>query len=432
VDSGEGLQVPNAEINEHGFRALYRSRASRGRSEGAGLSDLFWYFLSPGPEIHPEQVEDGPKYDQINLVTQRILSIERSSLEAMLAKHAARHVASVSGLKVVRLRDWYMQLFAAFLHEMIFGDEASPDVLAMIVRHATNIIETLKWCELRDMDARMRVVDYCLERLRAGALPASVTEGVDLSEEELALLLANAFFNTGVVQSAEALTHASLALAQNPEAARRLAAPDAPKDYTQGFVNECFRLWPLFGIAHRITTEDIVLPPGSGPKAGSTVPKGTVVCFNYPEYHSRGYDDAQRLQPERWSVLKTAKQNFCPFGMASNRPCPAQNLATRYMLHLVPFFAARLDFESPVEHTRSLPGAGLCVVSRREAVVGRLPRSLLQSSLWALEQFRTVGQSLVQFRCSVAIVRDAKRLKLCKRFFEGGQKLLPMNQVFDS
>merc|ERR1719181_868047 len=111
----------------------------------------------------------------------------------------------------------------------------------MIVRHATNIIETLKWCELRDMPARLLVVQYCLDRVRQGALPASVIEGTDLSEEELALLIANAFFNTGVVQSSEAMTHASLALAQNPEVTRRLAEPDVPKDYTQGFVNECFR-----------------------------------------------------------------------------------------------------------------------------------------------------------------------------------------------
>jgi hypothetical protein len=431
VDSGDGLQVPNANINCHGFRALYNSKASRGRSEGAGLSDLFWYFLSPGPELHPEQLEDGPKYDQVNLVQKRILSLERTDWESMLTKYAERHSEAVSGLKVVRLRDWYMELFAAFLHEMIFGDEASPEVLAMILRHATNVIETLKWCELRDMPARLKVVQYCLDRVRQGALPDSIIEGTDLSEQELAVVLANALFNTGVVQSSEAMTHVSLAMAQHSSVARQLALSNVTKEYCQGFINECFRLWPLFGIAHRILTADVTLPPGSGPWAGSVVPKGTVVCFNYPEFHSQGYDAPHELRPERWSVLKTSKVNFCPFGFASNRPCPAQTLVTRYMLHLVPFFATRLDFETPVEHTRSSPCGGCCVISRKGAAIGYGVRRATQMALWATEEFKTVIRSLVQFRCSRVIVDEAKRLRLCSRFFNGGQKPLPLDQDFE-
>lgn len=432
VDSGEGIQVPNSEINCNGFRALYKSRAARGRSEGAALSDLFWYFLSPGPEIHPEQVEDGPKWDQINLVTQRILMIERSSLEAMLTKYTERHLAKVSGLEVIRLRDWYMELFAAFLHEMIFGDEATEEVLAMIVRHATNIIETLKWCELRDMDARMKVVNYCQERVRQGALPASVLEGADLSEIEVALVLSNAFFNTGVVQSSEAMTHATLAFAQHPEEKRKLAAPDAKPEYVQGYVNECFRLWPLFGIAHRILTGDVTLPPDSGKAAGTVVKRGTVVCFNYPEYHSHGYDEP-KLWPERWATLKPAKANFCPFGMLSNRPCPAQHLVTRYMVHLLPLYAKRLDFDSPVAHSRSLPGAGLCVISKVEErdSYGRLSRGMLKLALGTMEEVKTVYRSVLQFYCSRIIVGEAMTLRLCDRFFLGGEKLLKVDQQFD-
>jgi len=315
---------------------------------------------------------------------------------------------------------------------MIFGDEAPPGVLNMIVRHATNIIETLKWCELRDMPARLLVVQYCLDRVRQGALPASVIEGTDLSEEELALLIANAFFNTGVVQSSEAMTHVSLAMAQHPAVTQQLASPNVTKEYCQGFMNECFRLCPLFGIAHRILTADVTLPAGSGPAAGSVVPKGTVVCFNYPEYHSQGYDTPEKLDPERWSGLKPKKLNFCPFGFASNRPCPAQTLVTRYMLHLVPFFATRLDFETPVVHSRSLPGAGICVISRKGEVISSGARHAKQLALWAMEEVRTVVQSLVQFRCSRVIVGEAKRLRLCSRFFNGGQNPLPMDQDFDA
>jgi len=436
-DSGEGLQVPNAEINSKGFRALYKSRAARGRSEGAGLSDLFWYFLSPGPEIHPEQVEDGYKYDQLNLISQRVLTVERNVLDGMLSKYAQRRIDSVSGLQVVRLRDWYMELFAGFLHEMIFGDEPCEEVTSMIVAHAQNVIQTLHWVTLRNMDTRLKVVDYCLRRIREGALSARILDGVDrdaISDEDIAVLLANAFFNTGVVQSSEAMTHASLALAHTPEAEKRLSVPVVSPEYCQGFVNECFRLWPLFGITHRILTGDIKLPSDCGSKSGTVVKKGTVVCYNFPEYHSRGYEQAKELLPERWFTLKPSQVNFCPFGFASNRPCPAQSLVTKYMLHLVPFFAARVDFESPVEHMRSLAGAGLCVVSPKQsrAETTSLQRKALQTAIWGLEEIRKVGRSLIQFYCASVIVNDAKQLRLCKRFFDSGCKPLPLDQKFST
>jgi len=253
--SGEGLQVPNADINCAGFRALYRSKAAGGRSEGAGLSDLFWYFLSPGPEIHPEQIENGPFYDKVNAAMRQLLAIDSDRVNVLLAKYAERHVKNVSGVEVVRLRDWYMPLFAGFIHELIFGDEASDEVLTMLVRHASNVIETLKWCENRDMDARLAVTYYCLRRIREGALESILTDGTGLSEEELALLLSNGFFNTGIVQSSEAMMHATLALAQQHDVANALALENVSLDYCKGFVNECLRLWPLFSIAHRILTE---------------------------------------------------------------------------------------------------------------------------------------------------------------------------------
>merc|ERR1712039_1012686 len=98
----------------------------------------------------------------------------------------------------------------------------------MIVAHARNIIETLHWVRLRDMNTRLKVVDYCLRRIQDGALPAKFMEGIDrdvVSDEDVAVLIANAFFNTGIVQSSEAMTHASLALAQYPEVERKISMP---------------------------------------------------------------------------------------------------------------------------------------------------------------------------------------------------------------
>lgn len=48
------------------------------------------------------------------------------------------------------------------------------------------------------------------------------------------------------------------------------------------FITETLRLYPLFGIAHRITSHAIVVEQ-------TTVPKGAVVCFNYPEFHNAGF-----------------------------------------------------------------------------------------------------------------------------------------------
>ncbi|MFD1045375.1 hypothetical protein ACFQ1S_07125 [Kibdelosporangium lantanae] len=46
VNGAEGVDV---EIGE--FRSLYENPAADGRSKGAALSDLFWYWLAPGPQV---------------------------------------------------------------------------------------------------------------------------------------------------------------------------------------------------------------------------------------------------------------------------------------------------------------------------------------------------------------------------------------------
>jgi hypothetical protein len=59
--------------------------------------------------------------------------------------------------------------------------------------------------------------------------------------------------------------------------------------YLDHTLREVLRVWPLFGIAHRITSEDIQLPAKAGAKAGasgSVLPKGSVLCFNYPKVYT--------------------------------------------------------------------------------------------------------------------------------------------------
>src|SRR5215831_7688614 len=57
VNGEEGLAIPGELVDASLFKQVYSHSAADGRSRGAALSDLFWYWLSPGPEIHQEHLE---------------------------------------------------------------------------------------------------------------------------------------------------------------------------------------------------------------------------------------------------------------------------------------------------------------------------------------------------------------------------------------
>ncbi len=69
VNGDEGIAIPGALFDASHFMQLYSHPAARGRSRGAGLSDLFWYWLSPGPYIHQEHLEDGVGYEEVARAT---------------------------------------------------------------------------------------------------------------------------------------------------------------------------------------------------------------------------------------------------------------------------------------------------------------------------------------------------------------------------
>ena len=48
INGEEGITVPGDLVGVERFRELYSHPAANGRSSGAALSDLFWYWLSPG------------------------------------------------------------------------------------------------------------------------------------------------------------------------------------------------------------------------------------------------------------------------------------------------------------------------------------------------------------------------------------------------
>src|SRR5919109_3822673 len=52
LNGHEGIPVPGDLVGAAQFKEVYSHPAANGRSRGAGLSDLFWYWLSPGAELH--------------------------------------------------------------------------------------------------------------------------------------------------------------------------------------------------------------------------------------------------------------------------------------------------------------------------------------------------------------------------------------------
>jgi hypothetical protein len=204
-----------------------------------------------------------------------------------------------------------------------------------------------------------------------------------LDRREQALYLQGTFFNTAVVQSSEATAHTLMILAADP-ARQRTAGVDQVFD-------QALRRYPLFGVAHRVTTADIPLP------GAPAIPSGSVLCFNYPDYHAAGGD--------------------IPFGVAANRPCPAWHIApvtvkavTRELIH-------RFELATTAAHTRPLPNRGPCLLVPRGARMRRRAPTLVFLRL--RDRWEDVWRSLVQLTLGTYMVWDARRLRLCANHFEG-------------
>jgi cytochrome P450 len=260
---------------------------------------------------------------------------------------------------------------------------------------------------MRDMKTRRWMTAYVQARLNMGlcATAANLTKG--MTKEERALHIQGVFLTTGVVQMSEAMAHVCLALASFPEVRQKLEAeqrrnadkaakavsgekkaakaavsgekkkektakagekkaaktakaaddedlgPD--RTYLDMTLKEVLRLYPLFGIAHRISNAPIEVASlgggggggkgdtgggsagGKGSSAGTTtLPKGTVLCFNYLNYQMIGHRNAAAFYPERWARgnKKERSANYAPFGVMRNRPCPGQRVAQILMLEM--------------------------------------------------------------------------------------------------
>ncbi|WP_030670205.1 cytochrome P450 [Streptomyces sp. NRRL B-1347] len=411
LGGGEGVTVPNAQVGPDRFEDLYGHPAAGGRSRGAALSDLFWYWLAPGADVHQEHLEAGPRYDEVARTTLAILAGPAADVSGAAARCTAAVLDELGTGRaaLVRLRDLMMPVWAEFFHERVFHEPCPPGVRRLITDHADDVVSSLKCTRPRRMRRRLRLTRYLARRVAAGAVPHALPRS--LTARERAYYLQGTFFNTAVVQLSEAMAHLLLALAEHHDVQDRVArAPDDDR-YLDHVIDETFRLYPLFGVAHRVTTADITL--GAGP----TLPAGSVLCFSYPAYHATGYEDPDSFAPHRWEARTAKDAHHIPFGVAANRPCPAWRLAPLAMRAATREVLRRYALDSAVSHTRSIPHRAPCLLVRRGRPLPRPWALGARAFLRVRDRFEDVGRAPAQLVLGTWMVLDARRHRLATTYF---------------
>ncbi|NGO09272.1 cytochrome P450 [Streptomyces sp. HC44] len=419
VNGEEGIPAPGREVPAEEFKKVYGHPAANGRSRGAALSDLFWYWLSPGPEVHQEHLEPGPRYDDVARTTRQILAGLSREQWTELVGRCARHVldeleaGSAPRVHKVRLRDLMMPVWAEVYYELVFREPCPRHVRDLIVGNADDVVTALKCTSLRHMDRRARLTAHLRHRLATDPPPVPLPSL--FSEEERAYYLQGTFFNTAVVQMSEAMAHLLLALATHqPVQEGLLTGHQHDPDFLDRVIDETLQHFPLFGVAHRITTDEI-------PRNGrDPIPAGSVLLFNYPEYQRSGAA-SERFDPDRWLSPETRPASYIPFGVTANRPCPARGFAILTMRVAAEEVLSRFRLESSAEHTRSLPSRGPCLLIPRSgagAVAWSPARRRVRLAAMRLgDHWAGIPRSLVQLVLGSYMVWDARRQGLCRNYF---------------
>jgi hypothetical protein len=411
INGEEGISIPGKLLDSSRFKQVYSHPAANGRSRGAALSDLFWYWLSPGPEVHQEHLEPGRRYEDVARTTRRILAVPKDAADELAAECVSRVIASqnIGEAKLVRLRDLMMPVWAEFYYELVFGERCPSAARKFIVDNADDVVTALKCCSLRHMEKRHRLTRFLIGKLMLGNLPYELPRR--LSREEQALYLQGTFFNTAVVQMSEAMVHLLMVLAQNEELQLRLAE-NRDEHYLDWVLAETLRLYPLFGISHRITSGPIKVDEGS------TIPAGSVLCFNHSDYHHTGFDNPECFAPKRWEKLSVVESNYIPFGVMANRPCPAQGLAPITMKAVVRELLKHFTFYSSASHMRSIPNRGPCLMVSKACNRPAWKRRSLLNFIRLRDRWEDVWRSVIQLVLGTYMVWDARRQRLCQRHFE--------------
>ena len=409
INGTEGIPVPGPLVGAEHFERVYADPAADGRSRGAGLSDLFWYWLAPGPQMHQEHLEPGERHRAAARTTRQVLAVSHRRSDELATAATRRVLDSLPTGRTshVRLRDLMMPVWAEVYYELVFGEPCPPDVRAMIVANADDVVSALKGTRLRHLDRRDRLTRYLLDRLAAGTCPVRLPPL--FTAQETAWYLQGAFFNTAVVQMSEAMAHILLAIAEHPPVQRDLVAGIDEDDALDRAVDETLRVHPLFGIAHRITSAPISLP------TGVLLPAGSVLLFNYLAFQRTGPAPDGAFDPDRWFTLRRKDAHFLPYGVVANRACPARGVAPVMLRAATREVLRRYALASSVAHSRSLPSRGPAYLTPVGVTGPRRPR------LWAMrvrDRWADVGRGVRQLVFGSWMVVDARRQRLCANYFE--------------
>jgi len=416
VNGEEGISVPGGLVGVEDFKRLYADPAANGRSRGAALSDLFWYWLAPGPQVHQEHLEPGPRYDDVARTTRRTIArLRKDEWEELVARCTRQELDRLAAAgrpgraRQIRLRDAMMPLWAAVYYEVVFEEPCPPQAREMIAANADDVVSALKCTRLRHMRRRERLTRYLASRIAEGAVPHGLPNA--LTEQEQAYYLQGTYFNTAVVQMSEAMAHLLLAIAAEPGLQRRLREAARDTGLLDRVIDETLRAFPLFGVAHRITSADVAL-------GEVVIPAGSVLLFNYPDFHHSGAPDAAAFDPERWLRQDAASLPHIPFGVSANRPCPARGIAPLTMRVAAAEVLRRYALDTSAGHTRSLPNRGPCLLTPLDPLgpePGRPTARLVVQR--ARDRWEDVWRSVVQLVLGTYMVWDARRLGLCRTYF---------------
>lgn len=412
VNGSSEVTLPGQLIGADRFEQVYSHPAANGRSKGAALSDLFWYWLAPGAEVHQEHLEAGHRYEEVARTTRSILSLPTTSIEEMAARSVNRILDELPAGRwnPVRLRDLMMPVWAEYFYELVFQQPCPRHARDLIVANADDVVTALKCTGLRHMGRRKRLTRYLLGRIDAGEVPHELPHS--LTREQQAYYLQGTYFNTAVVQMSEAMAHLLLVIAEHEDVQRELVSPTTGKSrYLEHLMAETFRLFPLFGVAHRITTDTIEVA------ANTVIPRGTVLVFDYQAYESTGYENADRFDPARWETLSAKDAHHIPFGVAANRSCPAWRLSPIAMQVVTRQVLRRYRLHSSVSHNRSIPHRAPCLLVSTDSPPSAVAISAALLGMRVRDRWEDVWRSVVQLVLGTWMVLDARRVKPCTTYF---------------
>jgi cytochrome P450 len=148
-------------------------------------------------------------------------------------------------------------------------------------------------------------------------------------------------FMAGHETTANALTWALVALAQNPDAdaAASEAAVRRDRESLNRTIKEVLRLYPPAWIVGRETLRDVTLVDGSRILAKTTVFMAPLILHRRPDL----FADPQRFEPDRWKRGDPPAFAYVPFGGGARR-CIGEEFALREMTIVLETLIRRFRF----------------------------------------------------------------------------------------